>query len=311
VNSGGNSLRLRDLRVRIENDVNSSNVYNGGAWDVFNTILRHLREWVPRISPELSAFHVFYIPSQEEYKENSDVRESTDARVLPPISRPTTKPEVTAVVGTRSNFYFVVADHEEQQKLGLRNLSCHCDVCHSDKWRECKNSEEAGEYSVITMKKSSGGSRNATRSDISTLCDRRRSLARQVQVDEVVAFISKDDPHGNDWWLARAFGPAYRATAELVRSQEMGEGVVLRLGGYYIDVTFFDRFPASQGSIFKPDGQRRTLDAEGLIARLTPLEHGPVGRRATRSNTPSLLLQVTEEATRRIQNIAFDDRQIL
>ena len=96
---------------------------------------------------------------------------------------------------------------------------------------------------------------------------------------------SCDDPQGFSFWLARASGPAFKYTGP-VRPPKTEDGRKFVPNTWYIEVSYFDRFPVDSASTFKLGDQVQIENAEGVIARQIPTVTPPL-RRCARSSAHS------------------------
>ena len=104
---------------------------------------------------------------------------------------------------------------------------------------------------------------------------------------EYVALESKDDKEGFPFWLAQVTRPAWQHTGARAVTEH---GVKLKKAGWYIEVQFLERFPATSETIF-----REVIDAEAVVARQVQLSSTTNGaqvwsagliRRSRKSTTP-------------------------
>ena len=88
---------------------------------------------------------MLYVPSKAEPADDDELKE----HILDPLPRPLAeqRPNVTDLPGIRSHFCFRVKDGHT---IYMRVHSCHCEVCLSEDWLECKN-EDAGPWEEMPL----------------------------------------------------------------------------------------------------------------------------------------------------------------
>lgn len=119
----------------------------------------------------------------------------------------------------------------DENTVLMRDLSCHCEHCLTTDYKTCEN-EEAGEWTEVKLIKSGGGQgQMSLRRAKGQLDQKRRDLARNTVVDQLIAVESCDDPQGFTWWLAVVTHIAYQHVGP---TRTTDDGVKLTAGHWYI-----------------------------------------------------------------------------
>ena len=200
---------------------------------------------------------------------SSPASAATD-RVWGPVIRPKQAPNITKVKGCRSHFCFRVAG---RSTIAMRELSCRCPPCLERAWEECQNKEEVGDWSLIHMEATVGRSAIGTRARLKSQREheskRRQALARLCEVGEYVAVESENDKAGFPFWVARVTKQAWQHQGPASVTEH---GVKLKRGGWYFEVGFLERYPATSTTIFQEYSARPwVIDVEGIVERRVQL----------------------------------------
>jgi hypothetical protein len=221
---------------------------------------------------------VFYVPSKAEPADDGELKE----HILDPIPRPLAaqRPNVTDLPGIRSHFCFRVKD---AHTIYMRVHSCHCEVCLSEDWLECKN-EDAGPWEEMPLHETAAAAPATTRALTQLNSQRRRALARQAPRGHLLALESKDDAHGFPWWLAVVTTPMFHVDKRQKKNQDgewLGEG-------HHLGIRYYEREPPDSEHNFKrcADGAEIIICAEGVIYAANDLKMRPLGKRSARRRTP-------------------------
>jgi hypothetical protein len=246
------------------------------ARHVFDALMEHESQWKKDISSRYTLASLFFhytpvlgedSPMSDGVEEKSQMSDGAkENRVWDPIIRPKNPPNITAVTGCRSHFCFRVAD---DNVLAIRELSCRCVACLARKWNECTNKDQVGEWTSIRMESVASGGVYGTRSRVKSQrqleSERRQQMAQDCQALEYVALESKDDTEGFPFWLAQVTRRAWKHTGAPAVTVH---GVQLKKGGWYIEIQFLERFPATSETMFRADPESPwVIDAEGVVAR--------------------------------------------
>ena len=237
------------------------------ARHVFEALMQHESQWEKDISSryKLASLFFHYIPVSGEAPSVEPEAKDSD-RVWDPISRPRNPPAITAVTGCRSHFCFRLAGHN---RLALRELSCRCASCFAHNWDDCTQKNEVGEWSTILMEsvpsRSVYTTRRKVRSQRELISEERQKMAKECLAREYVSLESKNDKEGFPFWVARVTKPAWQHVGAATRTEH---GVKLTRGGWYMEVQWLERFPATSETMFQEWMQAPwVVDVEGVVAR--------------------------------------------
>lgn len=263
------------------------------ARHVFDALMQHESQWKKDISSRYKLAGLFFHYISVYGEESTDEEKGAD-RVWGPITRPRNPPKITAVDGCRSHFCFRVAG---ENVLAMRELSCRCAPCLANQWADCEHADSVGKWSKIQMESVSSGGVHGTRAHAKSqrrlISEKRQKLAKQCQPSEYVALESANDQQGFSFWLAKVTKKAWQHVGA-TRATE--HGVKLKNGGWFIEVQYLERFPATSETVFQEWSHNGPLviDAEAIVARevaVRSLTNGAVwspglGRRSRRAPTP-------------------------
>ena len=212
----------------------------------------------------LEEIEFFYVPSPNEPCEPGP-------GILSHISRPTeaSREIVTPIEGIRSHFFFVMID---ESTIWMRHLSCHCERCLRGEYKLCDN-EDAGEWKEMKVIKKAAGTPASLRSVKSALDAKRRELAKRAVVDQLIAVESEDDHEGFTWWLCVVTKAAYKHDG---KASVTADGVKLKTNGWYMEVMYYERSPATSETTFRLDrNSNMIIDVEGVVY-VEPMQLTPV-----------------------------------
>ena len=281
---------------------------------MFDTLVDHFKDFNKQIKSriKLGAYNFYYIPVIGE-----DKREGWEhaANILDPIVRPVNRRHISGVPHIRSNFCFrFETDENGNNKIWIRQLSCHCNHCLTRKWADCTEARRYGaepdnpfrwkSFTMYSVASVDGISQQSLRSRRSVVSEKRRNLAKKCRIGQWVALESSDDAEGFSFWLARVL----REVEVYTGTARTENGVKFKPGGHYLTVRFLERSPVNCPSMFQyVDPHEKDLfdfcskddchecvagvmiiDAEGVVA--TDVQLKRLGRGSQRSSVRSTRL---------------------